>query len=185
MAANTDAPRGAKPVRYLGGRPYNGAVTEYIAASASAIFLGDFVKMAAGGSVLPAAAGEAILGVCMGARYVDSNSSSPTWKPYLPSGQTESRVLVADDPDLVFVIQAAGVLSTAAVGGNADVLATNGNTTTGRSAHEIADASTTSSTRQLRVIGWHSVDGNDVTTANADWEVVVNEHYFKLSTGID
>jgi len=184
MAANADTPMGARPIRYLGGRPYNGGVTEYIAESASAIFQGDFVKLGGGGaSVESVDAGDTILGCMMGAQYTltDGSYVYSNWKPSATAGV----VYIADDPDLIYLIQAAGALSTANLGGNVDLVVGAGNTTTGRSAMEIANASATSSTRQLRIVDWHRVDDNDPTTANALWEVVVNEHHFKTTVGID
>ena len=86
---------------------------------------------------------------------------------------------VADDPDLIFLIQddAGGSLTSATVGGSANFIFTEtGSSSTGQSGVEL-DAGTigTSTTDQMNIDRLHDVEGN--TFANFGlWEVKLNNH---------
>tara|TARA_R100000655_G_scaffold13225_1_gene29816 strand:- start:233 stop:508 length:276 start_codon:yes stop_codon:yes gene_type:complete len=63
MATNQDAPFGLKPIGKVGQNRDNQGLSEYdIAASATAIFFNDPVKMKSDGTIEVAGAGGAILG---------------------------------------------------------------------------------------------------------------------------
>ena len=189
--ANSDRPRGATPVRYLGGAPYNGAGNLYAvdAANATAIFPGDFIVREADGNVAPytGTGGGVLLGVCMGAgvdKQTFSNLDDLSQR-YL-AASTAGFVLVADDPSIVFEIQeddAGTALTSAAGGANCDVLATAGSTTTGQSAHEIDRSTVAATIAQLRLLRLVDREDNEYGDS-ATWEVLINEHAYTTTAGV-
>lgn len=179
--SNRDAPRGAHPVRHLtGGNAF--AMNEYSVDSSNgtAIFPGDFVILESDGNAAPytGTGGGSLLGVCAGVKDDFDNLT----RRYL-AASTAGTIFVYDDPDLIFEVQTDGTITADDAGNNADVTATAGSTTTSISAHEVS-ATTTTATAQLRLIRPVPREDNDVTAANSDWEVVINEHLFKTTTGV-
>ncbi len=189
--ANKDAPRGAYPVDSLGG-PINhkGRLYDVDASNGTAIFPGDFVKLEADGNVAPAAATDELLGVCIGVQlvqlsdnFLSNNNLSETEHPgYLPAS-TAGTIIVVDDPNALFLIQSDGTIEAVDKGNNADIVAGAGSTTTGRSAHEVS-ATTGTGTAQLRLIDYERSPDNDVTAANSNWIVKINEHFHVDVTGV-
>jgi hypothetical protein len=196
--ANLDAAFGLKPLRMRDGSPFVGAVNKYVAKStyATALFVGDPVVRVAGGSnttvvqgltetheigALPeiekATAGDAnvITGVIVGFEATtDRDLISGT-------ASTERVVLVADDPDVVFEIQADGSVAAADIGLNANLIFTNaGSTTTGLSGVELdttCDAPAADASNQLRIVGVSKdPENNELGSANVNLEVVINQH---------
>jgi len=191
--ANTDAPRGAVPIKHLDGSPYNGAFSEYLIANAynTAIYTGDFVKMTATGYVELAAAGNTILGVFAGCDYRDSNGK-PVFSPYWPASTSTfnsegAKARVIDAPDVIFEMQMdsdSATPSQADVGTNADFIATHtGLTTTGLSREEVDTSTCTTATANLRVLRFVPRPDNEVGNY-AKVEVLINEHFYKTTTGI-
>lgn len=189
--ANTNRPSGARPVRYIGGAPYNGACTPYSvdASNATAIFVGDFIIREADGNVAPytGSGGGDLLGVCVavGANSTLYMDPSNLDRRYLPAS-TAGTVLVADSPDIVFECQedpAGTALVAGDAGSNCDVLATAGSTVTGQSAHEIDRSTVVATTAQLRLI--RLIDRADNAHGDyAKWEVLINEHVYKATAGV-
>jgi len=131
--ASTATPYGLKPVNNIGGQSYNGgAIREFKVAAnnSAAIYNGDPVVLSSAG--LPSAAtatptamkitatsadGTAgIVGVCVGARYVDSNGQLQ-FNNYLPAnmvtgGASDVYVRVMDDPDTLFKVKGSAALGT-------------------------------------------------------------------------
>lgn len=186
--ANTDAPRGLRPVRHSNGSPYNGAVNRYYVPSSdgTAIFIGDAVKSAGSAdangvaSVAQAAAGDAIRGVVVGVEPVTDESL------IYRAASTERYLLVADAPDLIFEIQedsVGGALAVTAIGNNADLVVAAGSTFTGLSGMELDSSTATTSTAQLRILGLVQRPDNEVGS-NAKLEVMINEHELKSTTGV-
>lgn len=181
--ANVDAPRGAKPVRHLnGGDPF--VMNRYAvdASNSTAIFVGDFIILEADGNVAPytGAGGGNLLGVCAG---VDDDFDDLS-RRHLPAS-TAGNIFVHDDPDVTFEVQSDGTtLVATAQGANVDVLPTAGSATTSISAHELKSSTLTASAAQIRLLRPMPREDNDVTAANSDWEVVINEHLFKSTSGI-
>lgn len=189
--ANTDRPSGARPVRYLGGAPYNGACNPYAvdSSNATAIFVGDFIIREADGNVAPytGSSGGNLLGVCVAVgtnatTYMDPDNPS---RRYLPAS-TAGTVLVADSPDIVFEVQeddGGTALVAGDAGANCDVLATAGSTSTGQSAHEIDRSTVVTSAAQLRLL--RLVDRSDNAHGDfAKWEVLINEHVYRSTSGV-
>jgi hypothetical protein len=164
--ATVATPYGLRAVQAIGGRPFSGGtIREYkvSANNAAAIFNGDLVVLSSAGqpaavgtspvgnllaaTSVPATAG--IVGVCVGARYVNAEGQ-PTENQFLPAnlvtgGATEVFVKVMDDPAALFQIKGTAALGTfnsgtagsgfpGAIGKNAVLgFATAGLTSTGNS----------------------------------------------------
>lgn len=154
--ANTDTPKGLVPVAHRNGAPYNGAATVYYVPStyATAIFIGDAVvktgtsntakfeewDIATLPEVNRAGVGdaEAITGVVVAVGMNRDDLS----KQY-HAASTAGIVWVADDPDLLFEIQADGAVPAASIGLNAVLIDTHsGSTITGISGTELDTTST-------------------------------------------
>lgn len=180
---NVDRPRGAIPVRRMDGGaclPANKYSVDV--GNATAIFIGDFVKLEADGNVAPAGAGDRILGVCVGV----ANDYDNLTRRYLPA-TTAGDIFVVDDPYTIFELQeddGGTALTAAGRGGVVEIVAGTGSTTTSISAHELDQDSVGTTSRQLRLIRLVPREGNDYGD-NADWEVLINEHEFQIGgTGV-
>ena len=191
--ANTDAPKGAVPIKHLDGSPWNGALNEYLIASAynTTIYFGDFVKMTATGKIELAAAGNTILGVFQGVNYRNS-SGEVVFSKYWPASTAtfnseDAKALVVDQPDVIFEMQQDSDTDTpsqADIGTNADFIATHtGSTLTGLSKEEVDTSTCTSATANLRILRFVPKPDNAVG-AYAKVEVLINEHFYKTTTGI-
>jgi hypothetical protein len=124
--ANVNKPFGLRP---MGNLSATGAQKQYgyqIADNQSgAIFQGDLVVVYDGYVIkYDATTHAAPTGVFNGCNYTDPTSGKPTWSNYYPgsvnitSGIITANVL--DDPNQLFSIQAAGTLTQADIGKNAD-----------------------------------------------------------------
>lgn len=174
--ANVDNPRGFHPIRGSnGGEP---RMRKYKANVTTDIFKGDLVQMTADGTiktVVTTTGSAAQVGVA--ANYVDASDSS-----------TNQDVWVYDDPDQEFEIQddgAAATPSQAVVGATFALIITAGNTTTGRSKHEIdASAAGVTSTDAVLVQGFK--EGPNLTIGKYASHIVrLNRHLYKTgSAGI-
>lgn len=191
--ANTDAPRGAVPIKHLDGSPYNGAFTEYLIADTynTTIYFGDFVKMTATGYVELAAAGNTILGVFQGCDYRDANGNvvfSKYWPASTSTFNSEgAKARVIDAPDVIFEMQQDSDTNTPAqadIGTNADFISTHtGSTLTGLSKEEVDTSTCTTATANLRILRFVPRADNEVGNY-AKVEVLINEHFYKTTTGI-
>ena len=180
--ANTDAPRGARPMRHLAGGVNR--MREFTIASGynTTIFSGDFVKLVAGGGIELAAAGNRLLGVFAGVRWVDSEGNQQFNRRWI-AGTTGTEIVafVYADPLTTFSIQSDGVLAAADVGTLADFISTHaGNNSTGQSGQEFSSAGIGTGAANLRLLGREARPDND-WGANVDVEVQIFEHEF--STG--
>ena len=165
MAA-TASPFGLKPTNMIGGAPYNGGAIRHYhvkANNSAAIFNGDLVVLSSASlpaavSSTPSAIKDAqegaagtpgIVGVMVGARYIDNNGILQ-FDQFLPanattSGFTEIKIMVNDDPRQLYKIQGNAALGTfnsgtdgsgfaGAVGKNCSLdFSTSGSTSTGNS----------------------------------------------------
>ena len=106
--ANKDAPFGLKPIGKVGQNRDNQGLSEYdIAASATAIFFNDPVKMKNDGTIEVAGAGGAILGSLNGVFFTDATTSKPTFANHLNASNTATDIVgfISDDPYERFEIQ--------------------------------------------------------------------------------
>lgn len=196
--ANVDRPSGLKPVRHKSGAPYNGAANPYYIPDsyATALFVGDpvvktgtsntakvtvpgggFFAIGTAPEINKAAAGDgnAVTGVIVGFSPLASDLN----KPYNPAS-TERIAYVADDPDLVFEIQADGAVPAASMGLNAVFIYTHsGSTTTGLSGVELdttSDAPAADASNQMIIVRAVNREDNDTTLTHARVEVLLNNH---------
>lgn len=190
--ANKDARFGLTPIKHRNGAPYNGATRTYFVPStyAVALFVGDpVIKTGTANTTaveghniatLPeinkatAGDGNALTGVIV-SFGANGNNQDITHNP----ASTERIVNVADDPDLLFIIQAdaGGTLTAADVGQNANVIFTHaGSTSTGQSGVELdASATAADQSNQLTIQRLFDVEGNTVDSFGI-WEVKINQH---------
>ena len=205
--ANTDTPFGLKPIRHKSGAPYNGAFSCYYlpAGTAGSYFIGDPViktstanAVAASGpgagtfpigtlpEIVKATVGTTnrITGVIVGFAP-DPDGLGRIYRP----ASTARVVYVADDPDLVFEIQADGTVAVTDIGLNAVLIYTNaGDTNTGRSGAELDTGTTTAMATtvgfQLAIHRLVNRPDNEIG-AFAKLEVTINTHTeVNASTGI-
>ena len=188
--ANKDAAFGLKALGKVGQNRDNQGLSEYsIAASASAIYQWDPVEMAATGTITVAAAGDVLLGSLNGVFYTDASTSKPTWANHLEASNTATDIVgfVADDPYERFEIQSnnSGASAQTDVGNLADIAYTAGATPNYVSKVELDDSSLGTSTGQLKILGVSKdPDNSDLTAANVNWVVTINEHFIKQVAGI-
>jgi hypothetical protein len=190
--ANKDAAFGLRAIGKVGQNRDAQGLSEYsIAASATAIYQNDPVKMTSGGTIGVAAAGDALLGSLNGVFYTDASSSKPTWANHLASSNAATDIVgfVADDPYQRFEIQSNNTGASAAtdVFNVADIEYTAGATPNFVSKVELDDSTLAAgSSAQLTILGVsRDPDNSDLTAANVNWIVRINEHNLALgSNGI-
>jgi len=185
--ANKDASFGLKPVKMIGGAPYNGGQSRYRIASSygTAIYQGDLVMQVTGGGVEIHAVGGTVplIGVFNGCSYTDPTSGEQVFKNYYPASTAASDIIanIIDNPMVVFEIQADEAFPVADLLGNFDTIKTNsGSTKTGISGDEV-DVSTgaTTATLPLKVIDISQDPNNqDVGSSNTNVYAVIQNHVF-------
>lgn len=190
--ANLDSPFGLRPVRMVNGSPFSNQQNRYrIAANYNtSIFQGDLVKVVTAGGIERVAAGGSglVLGVFNGCTYTDPSSGKQKWSNYYPASTNASDIIafVIDAPDTVFEVQADAAFPVADLFGNFDIVDNSpvGDTTSGISNLEL-DVTTgaTTATLPLKAIDISQDPLNDdVSTANTNVLVVINNHLFSAGT---
>ena len=186
--ANQDAAFGLKAIGKVGQNRDNQGLSEYsIAASATAIYQWDPVKMAATGTIVVAGAGGAIMGSLNGVFYTDASTSKPTWANHLNASNTATDIVgfVSDDPYERFEIQSDGATAAADVGLNADIVYAAGSSPDYISKVELDFSDQKTATAQLRIMGISKDPSNDTAgSANVNLVVMINEHFLKGTVGI-
>lgn len=190
--ANTNAPFGLRPVRYLNGASWNGQVNRYLIPSTDGTdyFIGDPVTLAGnaglsgsfvngiptGGmpTVSIGIAGSAIVGSIVGFEV------NPAALDKIYGPLSTSRVaLVADDPNIIFHMQEQNTgtaFTSAEVSLNANFVAGTGSSITGVSGYVIDNAGeATTATLNLRLMRLAQLETNDYGVA-AIWEVLLMAH---------
>lgn len=195
--ANTSKISGFRPVKHITGAPYNGQANMYavLASDGTALFVGDPVKLDGSGasngmaSVTKATQGAAVLGVVVGiiptkldpvSGTMTAGSMSLDTPVYRPAS-TAQYVLVADNPDIIYEVEAvtganaAYSFAVADIGLNADLSTVAGSTTTGSSAAAL-DMSTkaTTATLQFKVLGSVNRPDNEPTGNSTKVHVLLN-----------
>lgn len=182
--ANVNKPFGLRPVGNLSA---TGAQKQYgyqiEAGYGTAIYQGDLVVVYDGYIIkYDASTHVAPTGVFNGVQYNDpTRADKPTWKNYYPGnitpniGQIDCEVL--DDPSQLFLIQAAGTITQADIGKNADpTAATTGSNITGVSAGTLGTPAKTAALT-MKIVGLSNQAGN----ALGQYAVVVvklNQHQY-------
>jgi len=187
MASTTDgaSPYGARPVGTLSASgSFTGKTRNLpiITTYGTAIFYGDFVKIAADGTVAKDT-GTATLtscGVFMGCSYTDPTSGQKTFSQQWPASNaaTDAMAYVVDDPFVVFQMQADEAVNTTDRGLNCDVIQTAGSTSIGKSKNAIdGDSCATTNTLPLRILdfvdGPNSLPPKGTTASDAYPDVIV------------
>jgi hypothetical protein len=191
--SNTNAPFGLRPIRYVDGRPYNGAVDYYYATGASGIIRPGDPVIAAGsantaevissvGTFPPGTLatcglaadgdGDPITGVCVFVAAETRDSLS------YRADSTNRVIAVARGPDLIFEVQAdAGGTALAAtdVGLHANLKVASTATLTSDWALDSSDAPANDPSNQLKILGFAKGPKNEVG-AYAVVEVLINNH---------
>lgn len=187
--ANINAPFGLRPVRYLDGRPYNGAVDLYFATGATgAIRPGD--PVVEGGSAnttevngfppgsLPTCQialdgdGDPITGVCVG--VLPDTRDSTTYRVT----STDRVIAVARGPDLIFEVQADAsgtALAATDVGQHACLKVGTTSTLWSDWTLDTSDAPANDPSNQLKIMGFSKNPKNEIG-AYAVVEVLINNH---------
>ena len=188
--ANQDAAFGLKAIGKVGQNRDNQGLSEYdIAASATAIYQGDPVEMLATGTIGVAAAGDVLLGSLNGVFYTDASTSKPTWANHLAASNTATDIVgfVSDDPYERFEVQSnnTGASAQTDIGNVANIVYAAGSSPNYVSKVELDDSDLATTDGQLKVIGVSKdPDNNDLTAANVNWVVTINEHFLKQTAGI-
>ena len=189
--ANQDSAFGLKPLGKIGQSADNNAATEYeVAACASAFSQNDCMAALAAGTVGIAANTDngVLLGSMQGVFFTDATTSKPTFANHLVASNaaTDIKAFVTDDPFQVYEIQSAatGATQQLDVFTNADLTVAAGATPHFVSKSELTDTQSTT-TANLRIIGVSDdPDNSDLTSANCNFKVIINEHFFMTATGI-
>jgi hypothetical protein len=192
--ANKDAAFGLKPIGKVGQNKDAQGLSEYsIAASVtSAIYQNDPVTALADATIAVAAAGNTLVGSLNGVFYTDSSTSKPTWANHVDASNAATDIVgfVSDDPYERFEIQVNNTFAVTSKFLNADIVYAAGDSANYVSNVELNNATVTTSSAQIRVIGVTKDDENNTllnaTTYNANVNVVgiINEHFLKGTTGI-
>lgn len=187
--ANVNKPFGLRPVGNLSA---TGAQKQYgyqiQAGYGTAIYQGDLVVVYDGYIIkYDAATHVAPTGVFNGVQYNDpTRADKPTWKNYYPGNITPNIgpivCEVLDDPSQLFLIQAAGTITQADIGKNADpTAATTGSNITGVSAGSLGTPAKTAALT-MKIVGLNEQAGNEL----GQYAVVVvklNQHQY-ASNGV-
>ena len=187
--ANVDRPNGFRPVGHLSGGAFTGRVRKYYSINDN-LFLGDLVEKEATGTAsgsggyagvdrMDASTADILVGCVVG---WEINPDSLNAMHHAASATLA--VYINDDPMTIYEGQCDGTIAVTGIGLNADVTIGAGSTTTGASGMEIAasGAATTIAT-PLKIMGLVEREDNDVSSANANWLVMLNLHAYKNEGG--
>lgn len=194
--ANANAARGLVPYRRSTGEPYNGSANIYYVPSAVAsnIFVGDpinWLTNAADANGIPsctlgtAGTSNNIIGsmvgiVSGGEPIIPVTRDLPIYHP----ASTAGYILVADDPDLLYMIQENGSMVQGAPGRNANLVSGAGSTITGISGWMLNSSTlNTTNTLQMKILRLLEQADNAVGT-NAKWLCRINLNAFTSTTGV-
>ncbi len=197
--AYADKPFGFRPIRHMSGAPYNGASRPYWVdssdttgdgiygigdpviqdgtsntAAISVPGMGVFaVGMLSGVTRVTAGqgSGNRVTGVIVGIG-ADTRDSL-----VYRADVTERLVWVADDPSLVFEVQADGAVTTASIGANSNIILSHAtDTSTGRSGAEADATVETNAASQLKILGFVNDPENSPNSVGNRVEVIFCLH---------
>ena len=188
--ANKDSAFGLKPIGKVGQNADNNGLSEYdIAASASAIYFQDPVEILSTGTIGVAAATDALLGSLNGVFFTDATTSKPTFANHLNASNTATDIkgFVTDDPYQRYEVQSdnSGASAQTDIGNVADIVYAAGSSPDYVSKVELDDSDLATSDGQLKVIGVsRDPENNDLSSANVNFVVTINEHFLKQEAGV-
>jgi hypothetical protein len=158
-----DGPYGLQPINLIGGQVFAGStrMIPIASASATAIFYGDVVKMAATGTLEKDAGTSSAtpVGVFLGCSYTDPTFGK-TFRQFYPGALSISDIMayVLDDPDALFKVAVVSSGTTmsfvnrTAVANNAVLVQNAGNTLNGNSRVAVSSTTAVTSTWPVRII---------------------------------
>ena len=129
-----------------------------------------------------------LLGSMQGVFFTDATTKKPTFANHLVASNaaTDIKAFVTDDPFQVYEIQSAatGATQQLDVFTNADLTVSAGVTPHFVSKTELTDTQSTT-TANLRIIGVSDdPDNSDLSSANCNFKVIINEHFYMTATGV-
>jgi hypothetical protein len=187
--ANKDSAFGLKPIGKVGQNRDSQGLSEYsIAASSSAIYFNDPVKTS-GGYLVVAGAGGNLRGSLNGVFFTHASTSKPTFANHLEASNTATDIVgfVSDDPYERFEVQSnnTGASAQTDIGNVANIAYAAGSSPNYVSKVELDDSDLATSDGQLKVISVSKdPDNNDLSSANVNFVVTINEHFLKQEAGI-
>ena len=193
MATNQDAAFGLRPIGKIGQNRDNQGLSEFgIAASSTAIYQNDPVKALATGYIGVAGTGDQLLGSLNGVFFTDANTSKPTFANHLKGSNTATDIVgfVSDDPYERFEIQNVTTLAIANINTLANISYTAGATPNFVSKVEVNGLVTTTTTRQLRILGvTKDLENNNLKNAttynvNVNCVVQIANHFLNSAVGV-
>ena len=192
--ANQDAAFGLRPLKTVGQQDDSTGMSSHNInpGDASVIFQGALAGSPATGTgyVDLQTAGLVLnLGAFWGCFYNDPTTLKPTFKNYYPGSITPPNsgaieAFVYDSPMQMYEIQSnnTGASAQADIFKCADLSGTSGSTLNGVSSMELDDSGL-GTTGQFKIIGVsRDPKNNDLTAANVNWRVMVNEQLFGSGT---
>ena len=183
--ANVDAAFGFRPVRHMFGGVVRPSEYRIAGEYGTALYRGDPVKsVGTGRTVEIAVTSTNALGIFDGCQYVNAQGEI-VFSPYWPASQTikagsEVRAFVYDDPNILFEVQADGLVAAADIGHTADWASGTGSALTGQSKYELESAGIASDAG-LKIVDIVR-DGVNAFGANARVLVLINEHEHRPGT---
>ena len=169
----TAAPFGLRPVGNLGGT-YNGSFRQYpvLSSYSTRICFGDVVKLVDGGTTTTiekdtGTTSATPIGIFLGCRFIDVSTKQLTFsQQWSGAAHTEGMVYVADDPNILFEIQADGSVNDDDLAANCALVQGTSNATLGisRVSLDISTAATTAAL-PIRIVDFKGgFDGDEKGT---------------------
>ena len=198
--ANANTPFGLRPIND-NGTPFSGQLTMYYVPSSlgTAVFIGDPVIPngdgdaygVAGVTLATAGTTNYLIGsvvAIVNGPAVGGNATIPVTRdlPVYHAASTAGYVLVADDPNQLFVMQEdsiGGAIAATALSSNFSMVSGVGSTTTGQSGWMIDSSVSNTTSLQLRLMRLLRGPDNAIGTY-AKWVVRINQHSLWNTTGI-
>ena len=189
MANRSSVGFGLRPIGKVGQNRDAQGLTEYLVSdSPTIIYFNDAVKATDAGTIAVAAGTDKLLGSLNGAFYTDPTTQKPTWRNYVPSvAATDIVAFVSDDPYERFEIRSnnTSASATSDIFNNADITYLAGDSANYVSRSRLNDATLTTSSRQVQILGSTKDTGdNKITQSHVVWVVRINEHQLTSTTGV-
>ena len=189
MANRSSVGFGLRPIGKVGQNRDAQGLSEYsVASSPTIIYFNDAVKAVNTGTIAVATASDTLLGSLNGSFYTDPTTQKPTWRNYVPAvAATDIVAFVSDDPYERFEIRSnnTGASAQTDVFLNANITYLAGDSANFVSRTRLNDATLTTSSEQLQILGATKDTGDNlITQSHVVWVVRINEHQFETTTGV-
>ena len=189
MANRSSVGFGLRPIGKVGQNRDAQGLSEYLVSdSPTIIYFNDPVKATNEGTIAVAAAGNTLLGSLNGSFYTDPTTQKPTWRNYVPNvAATDIVAFVSDDPYERFEIRSnnTGASAVTDIFNNANITYLAGDSANYVSRVRLNDATLTTSSEQLQILGSTKDTGdNNITQSHVVWVVRINEHQLTSTSGV-